>query len=302
MNFKPLLKEYEFYIKMEKRLSKNTLASYSTDVNQYIKYIDTHNDIEDLSDIKREHITSFVGSMKRKGTSAKTITRKISAIKSFHEFIKKEHGVKVNVATDIESMKVEKKLPVYLSMDEIDRLLETLSETTPLDLRNKAMLELLYSSGLRITELVDLEISNLHLTMGFIKVRGKGNKERIIPLGEVARDSIRRYIESGRTKLEVNPTNVLFLNSRGEKITRVGFWKVLKQLTKAAGIDKEISPHKIRHSFATHLLQNGANLRYVQEMLGHENVSTTQIYTHLDKTKLMDVYEKAHPRSNLNKK
>lgn len=179
MNFKPLLKEYEFYIKMEKRLSKNTLASYSTDVNQYIKYIDTHNDIEDLSDIKREHITSFVGSMKRKGTSAKTITRKISAIKSFHEFIKKEHGVKVNVATDIESMKVEKKLPVYLSMDEIDRLLETLSETTPLDLRNKAMLELLYSSGLRITELVDLEISNLHLTMGFIKVRGKGIRKEL---------------------------------------------------------------------------------------------------------------------------
>lgn len=297
MNFKPLLKEFEYYIKMEKRLSKNTLSSYRTDVTQYTKYIDSNYKIFELEDIKKEHIVSFLASLKRKGTTARTIVRKTSAIKAFHEFIKKEHNIKINVALDIESMKVEKKLPVFLSVEEVDKLLNSLHESTPLDLRNKAMVELLYSSGLRITELIDLEITNLHLTMGFIKVRGKGNKERIIPLGDYAKDMLRRYIEHGRSKLEVNPSNVLFLNSRGEKITRVGFWKVLKKLAQDAGVTSELSPHKLRHSFATHLLQNGVDLRFVQEMLGHENVSTTQIYTHVDKSRLKDVYEKSHPRS-----
>lgn len=297
MMLKRLLKEYEYYLKVTKRLSQNTITSYNTDLSEYIDFIEKNYGFRDPNRIEKQHIRNFVGRLKRKNNTASSVSRKLSAIRSFHKFLLLEKLVDENISLGVSLPKKEKKLPVVLSIDEVDELIQASVGERPLDLRNKAMLELLYGSGLRVTELLSLRLSDLHINMGFIDVVGKGNKARIVPIGEEAAFALTEYITRGRTHLKKIPGDILFVNSRGSEISRIGFYKTLKKIAQKAGITKEVSPHTLRHSFASHLLENGVDLRMVQELLGHEDISTTQIYTHISRKQLKKVYEEFHPRS-----
>lgn len=294
---KRLLKEYEYYLKITKGLSPNSISSYVTDLTEYVFFIDKNYAITDPNVITKQHIRNFISRLKRKKSSSSSIARKMSAIRSFHKFLMSEKIVATNVALGVRLPKKKQKLPIVLSVEEIDALMVAADGDEPLELRNRAMLELLYGSGLRISELLALGLSDLHLNMGFINVMGKGRKERIVPVGAEAAYSLKKYLDKGRPRLKKVPGDVLFVNSRGSDISRVGFYKVLKLLTIRAGITKDVSPHTLRHSFASHLLQNGVDLRVVQELLGHEDISTTQIYTHITKQQLKQVYDEFHPRS-----
>jgi len=294
---KNLLKEYEYYLKITKGLSPNTISSYKTDLGEYITFIEKNYYLRDPNQITKQHIRNFIGRLKRKNNTPSSISRKVSAIRSFHKFLLLEKLVDSNVSLGVSLPKKDSKLPVILSVDEVDALIIAADGDEPLELRNKAMLELLYGSGLRISELLNLRLQDLHLNMGFINVVGKGNKERIVPIGEEGAYALKEYLDKGRSVLKKVPGDILFVNSRGSGISRVGFYKTIKKLTIKAGIMKDVSPHTLRHSFASHLLENGVDLRMVQELLGHEDISTTQIYTHISKKQLKEVYEEFHPRS-----
>ncbi|KPC99385.1 Tyrosine recombinase XerD [Geobacillus sp. BCO2] len=224
----------------------------------------------------------------------------MASIRSFHQFLLREKIAAQDPTVHIETPQFERTLPKVLSVEEVEALLAAPQVSTPFGLRDKAMLELLYATGMRVSELVQLNLSDVHLTMGFVRCYGKGRKERIVPIGRMAIEALAHYLEHGRPQL-VNPrrraTEALFLNHYGQRLTRQGFWKILKRLAKEAGIEKELTPHTLRHSFATHLLENGADLRAVQELLGHADISTTQMYTHVTKTRLKDVYKQYHPRA-----
>lgn len=293
---KRLLKEFEYYLKITKNLSQNTIKSYITDLSDYVLFITKNYNIKDPKDIDKEHIRNYIARLKRKHNTNSSISRKISAVRSFHKFLLLEKLVNKNVATGISLPKKELKLPIILSVEEVEALMIASDGFEPLELRNKAMLELLYGCGLRVSELLALRLQDLHINMGFINVVGKGNKERIVPIGDEAKFAIKRYLEEGRTMLKKIPGDIVFVNSRGSYISRVGLYKTLKKLAIRAGILKDISPHTLRHSYASHLLENGVNLRMVQELLGHEDISTTQIYTHISKKQLKDVYNEFHPR------
>ena len=294
---KQLLKEYEYYLKITKGLSQNTIQSYVTDLTEYVEFLFKNYVTKDPSTITKQHIRNFIARLKRKDNTPSSISRKMSAIRSFHKYLLLEKLVYTNVALGISLPKKEKKLPIILTVEEVDALMIAADGDEPLELRNKAMLELLYGSGLRISELLDLQLSDLHVNMGFLNITGKGNKERIVPIGHEGAFALKKYLDNGRPYLKKVPGDVVFVNSRGQNISRVGFYKVLKKLTFKAGITKDVSPHTLRHSFASHLLQNGVDLRVVQELLGHEDISTTQIYTHISKKQLQEVYEEFHPRS-----
>ena len=298
---KGLLKEYEYYLKITKGLSSNSISSYTTDLKEYIEFLDKNYLLKDPEHITKQHIRNFISRLKRKNNSPASISRKMSAIRSFHKYMLIEKIVYANVTTGISLPKKEKRLPLVLSVNEIDALMIAADGDEPLALRNRAMLELLYGSGLRITELIELRLVDIHLNMGFINVTGKGNKERIVPIGDEGQYALKRYIEKGRSELKTVMGDIIFVNNRGNKISRVGFYKTLKRLAIKAGITKDISPHTLRHSFASHLLENGVDLRMVQELLGHEDISTTQIYTHISRKHLKAVYEEFHPRSNKGK-
>jgi len=293
---KRLLKEYEYYLKITKGLSPNSIYSYVTDLKEYVEFLEKNYGIKDPNNITKQHIRNFIARLKRKHNTPSSISRKMSSIRSFHKYLLLEKLVQHNTSLGISLPKKQKKLPIVLSVEEVDALMVAADGDEPLELRNKAMIELLYGCGLRISELLDLKLSDLHINMGFINVYGKGNKERIVPIGFEAAYALKRYIDKGRTQLKKIPGDIIFVNTRGSGISRVGFYKVLKKLTFKAGIMKEVSPHTLRHSFASHLLSNGVDLRVVQELLGHEDISTTQIYTHISKQKLKEVYEEFHPR------
>lgn len=297
-----LIREYEMYLTTEAKLSKNTCISYVNDITQYLDYIKKYREKHDPEDINIEDIRSYLASLKRNHISSTSQSRKLSAMKSFHKFLMLEKYVSKNVAKLIQNPKQEKKLPTVLSIEEVENLLNVLSEDTPLELRNKTMIELAYSSGLRVSELVDLKMKNLHLNNGFIEIFGKGNKERIVPVGEEAIYLINKYLETARL-LYVNSKSkdYVFLTRRGTNMTRQMFFEIIREKAKLAGITKEISPHKLRHSFASHLLERGIDLRLIQELLGHESISTTEIYTHINNTKLKNVYLNAHPRARKEK-
>lgn len=300
---KVLIKEYEMYLTTEAKLSKNTCVSYINDVTQYCDYIKKYRKKIDPEDIDIEDVRSYLSSLKRNHISASSQSRKLSAMKSFHKFLMLEKYVSKNVAKLIQNPKQEKKLPTVLSIEEVENLLNVLTEDTPLELRNKTMIELAYSSGLRVSELINLKISNLHLQNGFIEILGKGNKERIVPVGEEAIDLINKYLETARLLFVNNKSkDYVFLSRRGTNMSRQMFFGIIKEKAKLAGITKEISPHKLRHSFASHLLERGIDLRLIQELLGHESISTTEIYTHINNTKLKNVYLNAHPRARKDKK
>ena len=294
--------EYEMYIATELGLSKNTCDNYLKDNEEYLKYLMKYRKILDPKDISVNDIRSYLVTLKRKNLTSSSISRKLSSIKSFHSFLVKFHYSNQNVAKTITNPKKEKKLPTVLSLEEVDALLDVFNESTPLELRNKTMVELTYSCGLRVSELINLKLSSVHLQMGIIDVVGKGTKERIVPIGGKASELIKRYLEFGRPKLTSPKTNdYLFLNHNGEQMTRQMFFIIIRDKAKEANIAKPISPHKLRHSFATHLLERGLDLRLIQELLGHSDISTTEIYTHINNAQIKDVFENSHPHSK-NKK
>ena len=296
---KDQIKDFIHYLIVERGLSNNTIISYERDLKSYKKHLNEVQKIQSFNDVSRLHIIQFLKFLKDSGKSSKTIARHTASIRNFHQFLLREKQADQDPSVLIESPQLERSLPKILSLQEVEQLLETPKVTTPFGLRDKAMLELLYATGIRVSEMIHLNLTDAHLTMGFIRCYGKGNKERIVPIGRAATDAILNYVENGRSKLmnKKEPTEALFINHHGKRITRQGFWKNLKKIALEANIKNELTPHTLRHSFATHLLENGADLRAVQEMLGHADISTTQIYTHVTKTRLKDVYNQFHPRA-----
>ncbi|WP_010650772.1 site-specific tyrosine recombinase XerD [Oceanobacillus massiliensis] len=294
---KHALEDFFHFLRIERGLSDNTIHSYGRDLKHYLDYLENTVQKQAWENVNRKDVMGFLYILKDEGKSTATITRHVSSIRSFHQFLIREQIVTHDASLHIETPRKERKLPDVLSQDEVERLLD-IQENSVLAIRNKAMLELLYATGLRVSELITLKVSDLHLTMGFVQCFGKGSKERIVPLGDVAKRALEHYLEMSRQELIKNkPENTLFVNRHGRPLTRQGFWKILKGLTLSAKISKTITPHTLRHSFATHLLENGADLRVVQEMLGHADISTTQIYTHVTKTRLKDMYNTYHPRA-----
>lgn len=301
-NFDYYIDEFCQYLLIERTLSQNTVSSYNRDILQYTEFLMTNLKIFDIKEIKPDHINSFLSSLYDLSLKSKSIARKISSIKVFHKFLFLNNYVHENVSSFIEQPKLEKGLPLVFSLEEIELLLNTFSEVKPTALRDKTMVELMYSTGLRVSELVNLNIEDIHLSMGFLKSRGKGNKERVVPIGEVALRLLEKYLTNARAKLNINYDNqILFLNQKGTRITRQAFWKTLKDHAALIGL-QGFSPHKIRHSFATHLLENNVDIRYIQELLGHSDISTTQIYTHVDRKKLNTILKNFHPRNKNNNK
>ena len=292
------IKDFIHYAVVERGLSHNTVVSYERDLNSYAAFLEEKEGLSSLNEVTRLHIIQFLKHLKDSGKSGRTIARHLASIRAFHQFLLREKVTAQDPSVHIESQKTERTLPKVLSLQEVETLLETPKLATPFGYRDKAMLELLYATGIRVSEMIELKLADVHLSLGFIRCFGKGRKERIVPLGEAASHAIGEYLEKARGKLlKKNTEDALFLNHHGRQMSRQGFWKNLKKIALEAGIQKELTPHTLRHSFATHLLENGADLRAVQEMLGHADISTTQIYTHVTKTRLKDVYKQYHPRA-----
>lgn len=289
--------EFINYLSVERGLAPNTLESYGRDLRQYYSYL--HNDkIDAVKQVSRATILAYLEQLQSKGRAVSTISRNLAAIKSFYQFLVRERYLEKDPAANLESPKLEKKLPKILTIAEVEELLKQPNSFLPTGMRDKAMLELLYATGIRVSELISLNVSDVNLEMGYIKCYGKGSKERIVPLGSIAAKCVQEYVARGRGKLvRTYDEPALFVNHHGNRLTRQGFWKIIKKYAQQATIIKDITPHTLRHSFATHLLENGADLRSVQEMLGHADISTTQIYTQVTKNHLKEVYEKAHPRA-----
>lgn len=281
------------YISVEKGLSRNTVESYERDIKKFNSYSKD----KDLSDITKKEILQFLSYLNKDGLSPATISRNIVALRSFYKFLVSEKELVFDPTENLESPKKWNRLPKTLSYDEIDRLINHNKGNNPSGIRDDAMIELLYACGLRVSELVSLKMNNINLDTGFLITIGKGKKERIVPVGEIALNKIRRYLFSGRTDLlKAKRSDFLFVTWSGTPMTRQGFWKLIKKYAKEAGIKKAFSPHTLRHSFATHLLDHGADLRAVQMMLGHSDISTTQIYTHVSRERLKKVHNEYHPR------
>ncbi|WP_053038328.1 site-specific tyrosine recombinase XerD [Staphylococcus haemolyticus] len=292
-----IIEEYLKFIQIEKGLSENTIGAYRRDLKKYQLYMQEQK-ITHIGFIDRQTIQECLGSLIDQGASAKSIARFISTIRSFHQFALREKYAAKDPTVLIETPKYEKKLPDVLDVEEVIQLLETPDLTKNNGYRDRTILELLYATGMRVTELIQIEIDDVNLIMGFVKVFGKGNKERIIPLGDTVIEYLDTYINNVRPQLlKKTVTNVLFLNLHGRPLTRQGIWKLIKQYGLRANINKTLTPHTLRHSFATHLLENGADLRAVQEMLGHSDISTTQLYTHVSKTQIRQMYNQFHPRA-----
>lgn len=293
------LAEYIIYLKIERGLSANTVTSYKRDIEKYLTFL-TEKKITQLDEVSRFEILDFLQTLRQSGAADNSIIRMVSSLRKFHQYLKRESIVSDDPMQLIDTPKKASTLPKAISPQAVEQLLEAPDTTTPLGVRDRAILELMYATGLRISELVNLKLSDMHLTMGFIQTMGKGEKERIIPLGEIASQWLDHYLDGARVYLQdqsAETSEYVFLNSRGKGLSRQGVWKKVKQLALEAGIDQNVTPHTLRHSFATHLLENGADLRMVQELLGHADISTTQIYTHITKTRLKQVYSDYHPRA-----
>jgi integrase/recombinase XerD len=282
------------YLRVEKGLADNTIQSYSRDLLRFLDYLDK----KDISPLKttRKDIVDYIGSLEG-ALSLRSIARGISAIKMFFRFLINNGKMTESPTRLLESFKLPQRLPGILTGEEIDLLLAQPDPTNSLGLRDKAMLELLYATGLRVSELTGLRLVNINLDGGYVRTMGKGSKERMVPMGDIARVAIKTYLYNARPDLlKGRNSQCLFLNSRGKQISRQGFWKIIGKYGILAGINKRITPHSLRHSFASHLLEGGADLRSVQVMLGHSDISTTQIYTHVSRERLKKVHEKYHPR------
>lgn len=285
------------YLMVEKRAADNTVQSYRRDLTQYINYLEAV-EIVSFEAVRRIHIINFLSFLKEQKKASATISRNISSIRALHQFLLREKMTTTDPSVLIELPQHERRLPKVLTQTEVESLLNTPKLDNDFGIRDKAMLEVLYATGIRVSELVLLNVGDVHVALGFVRCVGKNKKERIIPLGKIACEALTLYIEKARATLLRNHENVaLFLNHHGQRLSRQGFWKILKNIAKEANIDDEITPHTLRHSFAVHLLENGADLRAVQEMLGHVDISTTQIYAQVSKTRLTDIYKAYHPRA-----
>ena len=287
---------YRAYLSEEKRASANTLSSYIRDLTQFQSWLIT-NGTADLRKVKKETINEYLLHMNHSGKSPATVTRSTASIKSFYSYMVQSGAVKTNPAKAVTAMKVERKYPEILTNREVELFLEQPKCVDEKGFRDHAMLELLYATGIRVSELIALDVGDLNLPAGFIRC-SNSKKERIIPLYHGAVKALQDYIKGVRPQLIADTEETaLFVNMNGERMSRQGFWKIIKHYQEKAGIQKDITPHTLRHSFAVHLLENGADLRAIQEMLGHADISSTQIYTHVIKNQLKDVYQKAHPRA-----
>lgn len=288
--------DYLHYIRIERGLSDNTIKSYQQDLKQFGSYMTSAK--INLNDVDHIVILTWLNQLRELHKSNNSVIRMVTSLRKFFGYLSQEKIIFHNPMVDVKPPKKAEHLPAVLSVSEIDHLLQVPTEKNALGLRNRALLEVMYATGLRVSELVNLKMSDLHLQLGLIQTIGKGDKERIIPIGDVAAEWLERYFSDSRfTLLKDKISPFVFLNDRGTQLSRQGVWKIIKKLVLAAGIDKDVSPHTLRHSFATHILENGADLRIVQELLGHADISTTQIYTHISKKRLSEVYDAFHPRA-----
>ncbi|GEL68095.1 site-specific tyrosine recombinase XerD [Marinilactibacillus psychrotolerans] len=296
---KESLEEYLIFLKIERGLSKNSIESYQRDLKQYITYLDQEN-IKGWDQVDRYIILNFLENQKNGLKSDNSLIRMISSLRRFHQFLKQESLAVEDPMLYIETPKKAQTLPKVISTNQIDILLSIPDISNKIGIRDRAILEVMYATGIRISELVNLKLEELHLSMKLIQTIGKGDKERILPIGEQGIKWVEYYLEYSRPKLErkaVQSSPYVFLNIRGTQLSRQGVWKKIKKMVQQAGIQQNVTPHTLRHSFATHLLENGADLRVVQELLGHSDISTTQIYTHITKHRLKEVYDTYHPRA-----
>jgi integrase/recombinase XerD len=285
------------HVRVEKGLAANSVEAYARDLRRYLDDL-ARQRVASWDDVRREHLLAHLDHLLRRGLSARSQARALSAIRSLHRLLVAEHIAKVDPTEDVDGPRAGRKLPQVLSREEVDRLLAAPDPRSAAGLRDRAMLEVLYATGLRVSELVSLGVNDVHLETRMVLARGKGSKERIVPLGAPAAAALKLYVDGARLRLlHGRVAKDLFVTPRGARMTRQGFWKLLARHARAAGIRRRISPHKLRHSFATHLLAGGADLRSVQAMLGHADVATTQIYTHVERSHLRRVYEQHHPRA-----
>jgi integrase/recombinase XerD len=294
---------YLDHLRVERRLSPHTIESYGRDLAGLVSFANAAG--RPVDHLDRQALEAFVRQQRTHGLSPRSVARAIAAVRGFYRFLVLERHIERSPADDLQPPRAWPALPRFLSLDEVDALLAQPDLSTPLGLRDRAMFDLLYATGMRVSELVGVRAVDLHLDEGYLTCVGKGNKERLIPIGDEAADSVRRYARDGRPSLartsaastKGRPSHRLFVNARGGPLSRVGFWKIIKRHGAAAGLPRMLSPHVIRHSFATHLLERGADLRAIQMMLGHADLSTTQIYTHVLEARLRSVYDRFHPRA-----
>lgn len=291
------LEAFMHYVSVERALAENTRQSYQRDLSAYLTFL-REKGIVHLDDTSRTSILLYLQELRRKGRATATVTRNLASIRSFYAFLTRERLIARDPALHLDTPKADRRLPAVLTTQEVDRLLAMPDPGQAPGLRDRAMLELLYATGIRVSELVSLNVTDVNLSAAYLQCYGKGAKERIIPIGQMARKAVEEYLLRARSGMvRVDRESALFVNHLGDRLTRQGFWKLIKKYALAAGIYGHITPHTLRHSFATHLLDNGADLRAVQEMLGHADISTTQIYTHVTRSRLQDVYAKSHPRA-----
>ncbi|MDH8677069.1 site-specific tyrosine recombinase XerD [Fusibacter bizertensis] len=293
---KSYINEYERYLSEHKKLSENTLLSYKRDLKFFGRYLEEYNVTSSFLTVSQVDLMTYVIYLKKSGKANATISRFVASLRTFYSFLHHRGFIESNPSLELEAPKLDRKMPQVLTLPEVERLLARPDIRTSIGKRDKAMIELLYATGIRVSELISLTLSDVNTTMGYVKCKGS-NKTRVIPLGSMASRAIDIYLKDGRTHMVSGDEEALFVNYYGKKLTRQGFWKVIKRHSEEAGIHKSITPHTLRHSFAFHLVQNGADLKSVQEMLGHSDVATTQIYLEMSNSKLRDIYEKTHPRA-----
>ncbi|MDO8674533.1 MAG: site-specific tyrosine recombinase XerD [Candidatus Omnitrophota bacterium] len=293
---KEFIGEFINYISVERGLAKNTLAAYRLDLEKYVKLL-AGQGVKNADTVRSEHITGFLQTLKKSGLSTSSICRNLAAVKMFHRFLVRDGLAKEDPTSLVDTPKQWARIPEVLTQKEMEAILRAAQTKGKNHKRDYAMLELFYASGMRVSEMVDLKVASVNLEAGFVRAIGKGSKERIIPVGRKAREAIAYYCGHIRPRsLKTTESDALFLSQQGKKMSRVMAWKIIKQYARLAGIKKNIKPHTLRHTFATHLLEHGADLRSVQEMLGHADIATTQIYTHVDKERLKSVHKQFHPR------
>ena len=291
------VEKFILFLKFDLRLSANTVVSYKNDLTKYISFLIEDKKISNLKSITYNNIRGYISYLTKNNNKASSVNRNISSIKKFHLYLFDQGITSDNPSELLESQKNKRNFPNTLSVIEIEQIFDSIETSSSIGLRDLSVLSLLYSSGIRASELINLEFSNIFFEEEYIKIMGKGKKERLVPLGDKAKKHLITYIENGRNKLNINKSKgCIFLSYRSKPLTRMALFNIIKKHCIAAGIDKKVSPHTFRHSFATHMLEGGADLRVVQELLGHENISTTEIYTHLDRTYLKEVHKLCHPR------
>ena len=291
------LKKFILFIKFDLRLSSNTIVSYENDLNKYLFFLKDKKNITNLNSISYENIREYISFLTKDNKRSSSINRNISSIKKFHLYLFDNEITTNNPSELLESQKNIRNLPDTLSVEEIENILSVIDKTTDMGIRDLSILSLLYSSGIRVSELIGLEFSNIFLDEDYIKILGKGKRERLVPIGLKAKENLLNYVNKYRKSLKsTNSKGCIFLSYRSKPMTRMAIFNLIKKYCKISGVSKKVSPHTFRHSFATHMLEGGADLRIVQELLGHENISTTEIYTHLDRTYLKEVHKLCHPR------